>query len=124
MDDNMDYLFNVEYARQQGCTEAELLVMNMVYVDLQNLLETPDEECGTPREAVERLQHLEFFLQYLWKFDMHKKYHRYWFEIDGCTCPKMDNCDRVGTAYKVISKGCPYHCYENPAETWDDERFE
>lgn len=51
---------------------------------------------------------LEFEQQTLWKFDRNKNFH-YWFDIPGCSCPKMDNRDRIGTEHRIMIDTCPIH---------------
>ena len=51
---------------------------------------------------------LEFEQQTLWKFDRNSNFH-YWFDIPGCSCPKMDNRDRIGTEYRIMIDTCPIH---------------
>lgn len=51
---------------------------------------------------------LEAEQQSLWKFDVNKDFRRF-FDFPGCVCPKLDNIDRLGTPYHVISVDCPIH---------------
>jgi hypothetical protein len=72
----------------------------------QRARKTQDKESLTfLAKAYERV---EFQLQQLWGFDQNSNYHR-WFELPGCTCPKVDNIDRLGTPYRVYSVDCPVH---------------
>jgi hypothetical protein len=50
----------------------------------------------------------EFKLQELWGFDRNANFHRFW-EFPHCTCPNMDNNDRLGSSYHVIDMSCPVH---------------
>lgn len=51
----------------------------------------------------------EYVLQSVLKLPMDRNYHKYWYAVNGCKCPKLDNQDRWGTPYRVISSDCPYH---------------
>lgn len=51
----------------------------------------------------------EFTIQKLWKFQPDPNYHRMWFEDPKCSCPNMDNKDRLGTPYKIINEECKLH---------------
>ena len=51
---------------------------------------------------------LETEQQKLWNFPADPNHHR-WFDVPGCTCPKMDNADRLGTPNRVISNDCHIH---------------
>ena len=46
--------------------------------------------------------------QLLWNFDPDPNFHRF-FDFPGCTCPKSDNTERLGTPYKIINATCPIH---------------
>lgn len=50
----------------------------------------------------------EFLLQELWGFPKDSKYHKFW-EMSGCTCPKMDNDDAYPTGYYTRDGSCPLH---------------
>lgn len=50
----------------------------------------------------------EFTLQELWGFNRDKNWHK-WFNVPKCTCPKMDNRERLGTDYTIINSNCPVH---------------
>lgn len=50
----------------------------------------------------------EFKLQRLWGFEENSAYHRE-FMIDGCTCPKTDNEELVGTNRRIYSDTCVIH---------------
>ena len=54
-------------------------------------------------------------LQKLWGFQPNPHYHKE-FRIAGCTCPKEDNEQFVGTEYRYVSKICPFHGIEANAE--------
>lgn len=47
-------------------------------------------------------------LQTLWGFDVNSNYYKE-FYIPGCSCPKEDNEQYVGTVYRYVSKTCPIH---------------
>ena len=49
----------------------------------------------------------EYRLQDLWGFQRNSAYHRFW-EMEGCSCPKMDNED--GYPFRFVkNSGCPIH---------------
>jgi len=47
-------------------------------------------------------------LQKLWKFEPNEAYYRYWIELPGCKCPKIDNKENYGIN-RIINCSCPYH---------------
>lgn len=67
------------------------------------------EEYGNQKEVLAIVQSLEYTMQALWKFDRDKNYHRYTWNLRDCTCPRMDNIERIGTLLKIVSVNCPFH---------------
>lgn len=65
-------------------------------------------EIGYKRVA-QMVEDLDYRLQELWGFPLDKAYHTYWYQINGCTCPKMDNQETLGTGRKWINQSCPFH---------------
>jgi len=51
---------------------------------------------------------LEFEQQKLWNFGEDANHH-YFFDFPGCTCPRLDNLERLGHEGKVYSGNCPIH---------------
>ncbi len=60
------------------------------------------------RVLANTIKDLEFELQDLWGFERDYSMHD-WFDVPKCTCPKMDNRERKGTDYQIISINCPIH---------------
>lgn len=118
----MVYFFNKPLAESRGLSEEDMKAMQKVYEFLYQILHRPSMHCQSPQEALAVLEGLEYTLQLFWKFPVDKNYHSYWFDLNGCSCPKVDNRERSGTSYKIITCDCPYHG-DNRAETWDDKRF-
>ena len=117
------YLFNKPLAESRGIPEEDMNAMNAIYSFLHQILARPELHCSNPKEAVDTVQALETTLQLFWRFPLDKSYHSYWFELKGCTCPNMDNRERVGSGGRIITDNCPYHCIDRLAETWEDRRF-
>lgn len=57
---------------------------------------------------VQMIEDIEFILQMLWGFSLDANFHTHWIDIRGCTCPRMDNMERIGFG-RVISSDCPWH---------------
>ena len=51
---------------------------------------------------------LEFHQQELWGFKRDENMH-YWWQVPKCRCPKLDNQERYGTQYRIVSGDCPVH---------------
>lgn len=55
-----------------------------------------------------KVTQVEYALQQTWKFKKNRKFHRFW-ELPHCSCPKMDNQERWGSAYHIINQSCILH---------------
>lgn len=60
------------------------------------------------KELAHEVECIEFALQKTWGFAQDKNYHE-WYLVPKCSCPKMDNAERRGTPYGVISGDCLIH---------------
>lgn len=70
------------------------------------------EECKDSKDIpklIKDVEEIEFELQELWGFELDEKFHRYWMDCPGCSCPKMDNMDALGTGIRVTSSNCVLH---------------
>lgn len=59
-------------------------------------------------ELLDKWQQNEDRLQLAWGFPLDRTM-QVWYNIPHCSCPKMDNADRLGTQYQVFSMDCVYH---------------
>lgn len=59
------------------------------------------------RQKAQEHKEINFELQRLWGFELDSNKHL-WYELPGCTCPKMDNRD-LGGHGSIISADCPIH---------------
>lgn len=57
----------------------------------------------------EQLEPLEFKLQDLWGFDKNSNFHIYWFKSKKCSCPKLDNKNKLGSGLRYINSQCIIH---------------
>ncbi len=96
---------NEKFADKQGISEENRNLLEELYILLEDILFHP-EQYDNP---VERIEDIEFRMQYLWKFEKDPTRHRYWLDIKGCECPKIDNYERIGTPYRIIVTSCPWH---------------
>jgi len=103
---------NPALAKQQNLSEAEIAAFELVSDRLSVFLRRP-EMYASPEEAVAIVEGFEYVLQSLLKFPLSKDYHKYWKDIKGCTCPKMDNRDAYGTGIRYIRSDCCWHGKEN-----------
>lgn len=60
-------------------------------------------------KLADELTEIEFKLQDAWKFDRDASFHSWWFQSPKCTCPKLDNQERIGTGYFIVNESCLLH---------------
>lgn len=115
-------MINKKLAQARNLNESTITAIEEIHIRLDHILVRPSMYVDSPKMAVEMLENLEYTLQLLWGFPLDQNYHCYWFELKGCTCPKLDNRERLGYG-RIITDNCPYHCSEKIAETWEDGRL-
>lgn len=78
---------------------------NDIEIDLQTAIDSNTDDI---KILMNRWRDNESNLQRLWGFEENSDYHRE-FRIPGCSCPKDDNEEFVGTKYRYVSRECPIH---------------
>ena len=97
-------------ARNNVSPEAQTQLCEL-YDELDTLLLSSKGELLTRADydiISDKVTELEFELQRLWGFTQDKEFHKYWLSVGSCSCPKMDNMDRLGYG-RIINLGCPVH---------------
>ena len=90
---------------QQNCWE-NLKTIKLLH-GLRLMLEDYMAVEATP-EGLGEWTDIQFLLQEAWKFPANAKYHRFW-DMKGCTCPKLDNTNAWPTGHYVKKQECPIH---------------
>jgi hypothetical protein len=91
---------------------AEYVKIHCVFAKVQAALELPEYSLQRHLVIIDapvEVADIEFKMQELWGFEQSSKFHRFWLDIPGCICPRMDNRDLYGTHKRVISSSCPIH---------------
>ncbi len=108
--------FNEELLEKQNVTEDQKVELEKLYLLLEgtvntakNLVDKDSLDYTTGHILANTVKDIEFMLQKNWNFPQNEEFHSYWFRMPGCKCAKMDNQERLGTPYAVITKSCPYH---------------
>lgn len=96
---------NMVLAEFQGLTETDHKHLQVLYNNLDALMTSPEDFS----DPVGMIEVIEYNLQKVWKFPQNKDFHKYWFRIKGCTCPKSDNRTYIGTEYRLMNTNCPWH---------------
>lgn len=107
----------IKYSGKYLSINADLLYKQKAWGNLDKIIHTRvhimeilerDPE-GEHAQILAELEFAEYELQKAWNFPQDKNYHSYQWSLQGCTCPKMDNKDAVGTGIKYTRKDCPWH---------------
>ncbi len=108
--------FNKELIKKQKVSKEQIKELDHLYVLLEGLftlaknLQTSNDLTFTSGSIISNtLRDIEFMLQKNWNFEQDENKHSYWYKLPGCECAKMDNQERWGTPYKIITQSCPYH---------------
>lgn len=102
---------NQRLAAKQGVTDDELHALrasHQLRFYLFQIANANKDHQLTLQMLARLFSNLESEQQELWNFGADPNFHRF-FDMPGCTCPSMDNTDRLGTPYKVYSTDCPIH---------------
>jgi hypothetical protein len=105
-----NYTLNGPLALSKGLTGKQVRRIRDLHIEKLRMFEQMEktsavDELRTHANAIEAI---EYELQNLWGFDKDKRYHE-WYMVPKCTCPKMDNRERRGTDYQIITLTCPLH---------------
>jgi hypothetical protein len=104
----MTIKLNEKLLLDQGVPQSAEDALVVLHTLLDNIKSNPDEY-GSPLQVLEVVKCMEYTMQSLWRFPLSSKHHIHQFYIEKCTCPKLDNRDRIGSGYFVYNKGCTYH---------------
>lgn len=100
--------YNEKLADEKGLSAEDRVLLDQLYEHLYSVIAHPEDFVS----PVTLVQDIENDLQRLWGFEVDATKHKYWYQIRGCTCAKMDNKELWGTPYRVYSQDCPYHGWE------------
>lgn len=93
----------------KNITGAHKILLENAYAKL-NVVLTKPELYRSDEEVVERVEALQYVIQFLYDFDMTKDYHTYWYKVKGCSCPKLDNNDpMVAPNIRITDTTCKFH---------------
>lgn len=113
-DEIIAYL-NVGLAARQKVTDSQLAALKVSH-QLKNAIfkmAAEHREHGPTLQMLAKVvTALEFEQQGLWNFTPDENYHHFW-EVPGCSCPKYDNQERLGSPYKVYNGSCKIHCFRS-----------
>lgn len=98
---------NEDLMDRRNLPEENRKLLQVAYTQMGTYIHRPEMY----ENVVEKIEALEYVMQFLWQFDMDKRFHSYWNEIKGCTCPpKIDNDELFGTGMRwSCGNGCRWH---------------
>lgn len=98
-------------AVKQNLNIEDLETIRKVHIKRLKLFEKIESENDIVklRKLADKVTEIEFELQDAWKFDRDAKFHSWWFNAPKCTCPKLDNNERIGTGTFIINGNCLLH---------------
>lgn len=97
--------------RINDMTDAELACLKALHALMKEVKAEPRTEKYNP---VQFIEDIEYTMQGVWGFSRDRDFHTHWIDLKGCTCPKIDNRERMGSPYKITALDCPWHAPENP----------
>ena len=101
-------LLNEHLVKAQGLTKKEVDYIKELHVRRMDIEDSFENDEITPEEYVKSWTLNQFDLQLAWGFGLNANYHRFW-DMKGCSCPKMDNNDGYPYGHYVTDSGCPVH---------------
>ena len=100
---------NWNFAMQQGMSYYDILEFEYLCHSMDKLLSKPERYAEKHIDVPMLIQQIEFNMQQACGFVCNANFHKYWFQVKGCSCPKMDNRERIGTKFSVIDMNCMWH---------------
>lgn len=101
-------MINYDLARERGLDPKTIALIE----EHQQFRETLGEmyEAGKLSRRIYKEEWIEneYMLQALWGFKEDPRYHKFW-NMKGCTCPKLDNEDAYPTGFYTLNASCPLH---------------
>lgn len=103
---------NEALAFKQGVTEEGFVFLTSLYVkklDIEQKIEDTNNTIKI-KKLVKKLRNLEQLIQLAWKFDYNPRFYYFDLMLKKCSCPKLDNCERIGyTTDRIYADDCIIH---------------
>lgn len=103
-------VLNPNLVKKQNLSDEQITKITELHTEKRHLMDlmTKVDTVSLLKYYANQIENIEFSLQELWGFPKDRNYHRFW-DVPKCTCPKMDNLERIGTEYKIYNSNCPIH---------------
>lgn len=101
---------NPSLCKKQKLTQEALNELKNLHYIVQEVLQAMEntDEPLLLKVLNTEWQSLQFQLQKAWGFELNANFH-HWYTVPKCRCPKLDNAERWGTKYGIVSGNCPIH---------------
>ena len=107
--ENTSPQINLSLAKERNLSEVTISAIQTIMDNIHIIHLRPLYYFQTYKDSVECVESLETTLQFLWGFPYDKSYQTYRFGFKECSCPKVDNRERVGMREFVYDKSCVVH---------------
>jgi len=109
-DGNYITTLNGRLARKQKISAEDIEMLKDTHIMHRLIFQAMERvnEVTKLKRLAKMFEDLEFLQQELWKFGKDSKFHR-WFDVPKCSCPKLDNADRIGTDFNIYDLKCIIH---------------
>jgi len=112
----MSAILNQKLLKKNKVTEAQEEKLYKLYEELDNIFKQDKTLDASNKEQAKtlvlELENLEFELQKNWNFPQSVNFHTYWSKLSNCSCPKLDNQERIGTGQRITVGDCIYHGFD------------
>lgn len=106
-----NYTVNAQLVKKRGLDQEAVNALKLLHCKRICILETMElvRNRETLYNLAEELTSTEYDMQELWGFERDHSYHQWW-NWPRCTCPKMDNAERIGHPdLCIVNESCPLH---------------
>lgn len=103
---------NEALAFKQGVTEEGFVFLTNLYVKKMTIEEKINDTTDNKKikKLVKKMRTLEQLIQLAWKFDYNPRYYYFDLQLSKCSCPKLDNRERIGyTTDRIYACDCIIH---------------
>ena len=112
----VEVIFNKNLVKRQKVDEAGLanlallnILKELVNKSIMDYDKFAPDELQIMRNLGKLIYPMEVVAQRLWKFDSDDTKHTWWYQLDACECPVLDNQDMFGVDRAYINMSCPIH---------------
>ena len=111
-DGNVICVLNDRLLLKQGITPMGLMSLHLLHKERARYIKGMEEAGPENTEVLQwyakKITEADRELQSAWSLPVNDDYHRWW-EVPFCRCPSLDNSERYGTPYRIVSADCPVH---------------